>query len=208
MGASPQDGSEGLLTSSLKLRDFARRTVKVEVVDQHHLAAPLHVWVGGLLLPLRLPRAPGGRLLLGNADQHHLAVPTRFSCSTDEWFGDGLLVLAFGEVANGDTLGLRPAVNSRYVGFTDLAEGRRGRDPEATLSIQKQAHLADRLELGDIRLQKEAVDRTAAQRDVVVQQGGIIGHRVALLVWNARRLHRKRGPRLRSPYRGRATSAV
>src|SRR2546430_983384 len=45
MGASPQDGSEGLLTSSLYLRDFARRTIEVVLphearVDLDTVATP------------------------------------------------------------------------------------------------------------------------------------------------------------------------
>src|ERR1700737_3783702 len=64
---------------------------------------------------------------------------------------------------------------------------------------EKPAHLPDRLELGHIGLEKNTIDRAAGQRHVVAQQRGIIGHGVALLVWNTRRLHRRRGPHLGSP---------
>src|SRR6266566_1071166 len=64
---------------------------------------------------------------------------------------------------------------------------------------EKPAHLPDRLELGHVRLQKQAINRTAGQRDVVTQQGGIIGHGVTLLVCNnPRRLH-QRGTSLEVP---------
>jgi len=33
--------------------------------------------------------------------------------------------------------------------------------------MEKQAHLADGLKLGDVRLQKDAIDRSTGQRDVV-----------------------------------------
>ena len=86
------------------------------MVDQDHLAAPFPVRMGGLLLTLLLPRAAGTGLLLRNADQDHLALAARFSRGPQQGLGDRLLVLAFGEVANGDTLRLGPAVNSRDVG--------------------------------------------------------------------------------------------
>src|SRR5439155_6223959 len=48
----------------------------------------------------------------------------------------------------------------------------------------------------------ERCDRSnGSQRDVVVEHRGIIGHGVALLVWNTRRLHRQRGPARKVPFR-------
>src|SRR5438128_7136534 len=174
MGASPQDGSEGLVTSSLYLRDFARRTIDVKVVDENHLTAPLHMRMGHLLLPLRLPRAPRGGLFLGDADQDHLALTAFFSRGSQQWLSNLLLVVAFGEVANRNAFSLSPAVDGGHVGFTDLPEGSRRRDLEPA-AIEELADLADRLELGHVRLQKQAINRTTGQRNVVAKQGGIIG---------------------------------
>jgi hypothetical protein len=55
---------------------------------------------------------------------------------------------------------------------------------EASLPVKKHAHLADGLQLGHVRLEEDAIDRAAGQRDVLAQQGGIIGHGEALAVWN------------------------
>ena len=38
--------------------------------------------------------------------------------------------------------------------------------------MQERAALPNRLELGDVRLQENAIDRTAGQRDVITQQRG------------------------------------
>src|SRR5713226_3051962 len=61
-------GPKNLPSSSSRLHrgyDKAPRgAIEIEVVDENHLAAPLHVRMARLLLPLLLPRAPGGRLLL------------------------------------------------------------------------------------------------------------------------------------------------
>src|SRR6266849_751020 len=76
-------GPKNLPSSSSRLRrgyDKAPRgAIKVEVIGESHLAAPLHVRMGRLLLPLRLPRAPRGRFLLRDADQDHLAVTALLS---------------------------------------------------------------------------------------------------------------------------------
>jgi hypothetical protein len=150
------------------------------------------MWMGRLLLALPLPGAPGGRLLLSNADQDHLAVATRVGRGAEQWLGDLLLVLAFREVANRHAVGFSPAMDGGHVRFANLAEGGRRWDRKAALPIEERAHLADGLQLGHVRLQKDAIDGATGQGDVIAQQGGIIGHRVALLVWNARRLHRER----------------
>src|SRR5438105_1396411 len=96
--------------------------IEVEVIDEHHLAPPLHVWMTCLLLSLRLPRAPRGGLLLRDADQHHLAVTALFSSRAQQWLSDLLLVLAFGEVTNGNAFSRGPAVDGRDIRLTDLAE--------------------------------------------------------------------------------------
>src|SRR5438067_6983171 len=72
MGASPQDGSKGLLTSSRYLRDFARRTVKVDLVDRDRLAA--EVKGDAAALGHHLAGFEGRRLFLGDADEHHAVV--------------------------------------------------------------------------------------------------------------------------------------
>ena len=61
----------------------------------------LHSQMCRFLLAFRLPRAPRGRLLLSDADQDDLAVTALAGCHTQEWLSDLLLVVAFGEVANG-----------------------------------------------------------------------------------------------------------
>jgi hypothetical protein len=48
--------------------------------------------------------------------------------------------------------------------LANLAEGSRRGDPEAALVMKKRTDLPDRLELGDVRLQKDAVDRAVGQR--------------------------------------------
>src|SRR5438132_2104555 len=150
------------------------------MVDEPHLAAPLHVGVPGLLLPLLLPRAPGRGFLLSNPNEDHPAMAALFGRGTQQRLSDLLLVFFLGEVANGNTVGFGPAVDLGHIGFADLAEGGRRGNRKATLPMQKPAHLADGLQLGHVRLQEDAIDRATGQRDVVAQQRGIIGHRVAL----------------------------
>src|SRR5437764_10218371 len=58
--------------------------IDVEVIDQDHLAAPLHVRMDCLLLTLLLPRSPGGGFLLGNADQDHLTLAALCSRGTQQ----------------------------------------------------------------------------------------------------------------------------
>src|SRR6266852_7936494 len=110
-------GPKNLPSSSSRLRrgyDKAPRgAIKVKMVDEHHLTSPLHVRMGRLLLPLRLPRAPRGGLLLGDADQDHLAVTALLSRGAQQWLSDPFLVVALGEVADGDPLSLGPAVDRR-----------------------------------------------------------------------------------------------
>ncbi len=89
---------------------FGIPKINVEVVDEDHLAAPLHMRMGRLLLPLRLPRAPRGGLFLGAADQDHLALTALFSRRAQQWLSKLLLVLAFGKVANRNAFSLSPAV--------------------------------------------------------------------------------------------------
>ena len=74
--------------------------------------------------------------------------------------------------------------------------------------MKEDADLADRLQLGHIRSQKDAVDRAAGQRDVVAQQRGIIDHRCSPSGFATLGGYIERGPRLRSPLPSRPTSAV
>jgi len=105
---------------------------------------------------------------LGDADQDYLALTALFSRRTQQWLSNLLLVLAFGKVANRNAFGLSPAVDGGHVRVTNLTEGSRRRDLEPT-AIEELADLADRLELGHVRLQKEAIDRTTGQGDVVTK---------------------------------------
>src|SRR5713101_6197396 len=96
-------GPKNLPSSSSRLRrgyDKAPRgAIKVEVIDESHLAAPLHVRMGCSLLAFRLPRAPRRRLLLSNADQHHLAVTTLAGRSAQQRLshvGGGIFRPSFG----------------------------------------------------------------------------------------------------------------
>src|SRR5712692_7684807 len=76
-------GPRNLPSSSSRLRrgyDKAPRgAIEVKVVDEDHLAPPLHVRMCCTFLAFRLPRAPRRRLLLSNADEDHLAVAACFS---------------------------------------------------------------------------------------------------------------------------------
>src|SRR5438477_4576954 len=169
------------------------------MVDEPHLAAPLHVGVLGLLLPLLLPRAPGRGFLLSNPNEDHPAIAAFFGRGAQQRLSNLLLVFFLGEVANGNTVGFGPAVDLGHIGFADLAEGRRRGNRKTTLPMEKPAHLADGLQLGDVRLQEDAIDRATGQRDVVVQQRGIIGHRVALLVLERSKATSKKGDLVSRP---------
>src|ERR1700682_913119 len=154
--------------------------IEIEMVDEPHLAAPLHVGMLGLLLSLPFPRAPGRGFLLSNPNQDHRAIAALFGRGAQQRLSDLLLVFFLGEVANGNTVGFGPAVDLGHIGFADLAERRRGGNRKATLPMEKPAHLADGLQLGHVRLQEDAIDLATGQRDVVTQQRGIIGHGVVL----------------------------
>jgi hypothetical protein len=67
---------------------------------------------------------------LGDADQDDLAVATLFSRGAQQRLSDLLLVLAFGEVANGNAFDLGPAVDGSDVCLTDLPERSRRGDLE------------------------------------------------------------------------------
>jgi hypothetical protein len=73
---------------------------------------------------------------------------------------------------------------------------------------EKAAHLAERLELGYIRLQENAIDRSTGQRDVVPKQGWYDPLSCSPSGFGHAEAHRIRGPQARSSYRGRLTSAV
>ena len=125
------------------------------------------MWMRRLLLSLLLPRAPGRGFLLSNPYQDHFAIAALFGRRAQQRLSDLLLVVFLGEVANGNAVGFGPVVDLGHIGFADLAEGRRRGDRKSTLLMEKPAHLTDGLQLGHVRLQEEAIDRTASQRDVV-----------------------------------------
>ena len=143
--------------------------VEVEVVHEGRLSAPLHVRVPGLLLALGWPRPPHRRLLLGDADQHHLAVTALVGAGVDQRSGLGLFALTLAEVHHRDPVDLGETVDLFDVAVADLPERRRGRDPEPALPPQEPAHLAHRLQLGHITLQEEAIHRPTGERGVVPQ---------------------------------------
>src|SRR5713101_9782491 len=66
--------------------------IEIKMVDEPHLAAPLHVGVLGLLLSLLLPRAPGRGFLLSNPNQDHLAIAALFGRGAQQRLSDLLLV--------------------------------------------------------------------------------------------------------------------
>jgi hypothetical protein len=103
------------------------------VVDERHLPPPLHVGVRRVLLALGLPGAPGGGLLLCDADHHHTAVAALASRSLQKRAGHRFLVLPLLEVNHANLVLLGIAVYRLHVGFTDLPERCRGRDPKSPL---------------------------------------------------------------------------
>jgi hypothetical protein len=101
------------------------------MVDETHLPTPLHVWMRRMLLALGLPRPPHRGLFLRDADQHHPPVTALAFGSIDQRAGDLLLVLALSEPAHRDSVLLRPPMYLGDIGVADLAERRRGGDPES-----------------------------------------------------------------------------
>ena len=67
--------------------------IEIEVVDKNHLPTPLDVRMAGLLLALLLPRAPRGRLLLSDADEHHFAIAALRSRGAQQLPSDLLFVV-------------------------------------------------------------------------------------------------------------------
>lgn len=146
------------------------------MVDVRHLATPVHVRVPELLLASANPGAPDRRLLLCDPDQDHLARATFPGRRLDQGSGDGLFVLALLEVPDRDALGLGPALYRLYVTPADLSESGRRRDLVAPLPVEEDADQPDRLQLGHVGLQEDAVDRSHSQGHLVAEQHRIIGH--------------------------------
>src|SRR5204862_1619210 len=95
--------------------------VEVEMVDEHHLPAPVHVRMRPLLLTLSGPRAPRRRLLLADADQYHSLVPV--ACGGFKIGpGDFLLVLTLLEMHQRNLVLLGEAMDRLDVRVTNLAE--------------------------------------------------------------------------------------
>ena len=143
--------------------------VEVEVVDERHLPAPLHVRMRGVFLSLRLPRSPHRRLLLRDPDQCHCALTAAGRGGVDVRAGDRFLVLTLPEVDHRHAMVFRPAVHLGDVGVTDLPERRRRRDYKPPLPTQELTHPAHGLQLRHVRLQEDPVDRPASERDVIPQ---------------------------------------
>ena len=122
-----------------------------------------------MLLALRLPGAPRRGLLLGDSDHPSAAVPALSSRRLEKRASNRFLALSLLEVNHGNPLVLGKAVNRLHVGLADLAERRGGRDAESPLPAQERTDLPDRLELGDVRLQEDPIERPAGERDVIVQ---------------------------------------
>jgi hypothetical protein len=148
---------------------FGIPQIEIEVVDKPHLPAPLHVRVRRVLLTLRLPRPPHRRLLLGDPDQHHPTLAALAGCLGDQRRRDLLLVLALREIHHRDALDPREPVYLGHVGSADLPESRRRGDLVSTLPAQEPTHPTHRLQLRHIGLQKDPVNRTTGERDVIAQ---------------------------------------
>ncbi len=141
--------------------------VKVEVVHERHLPSPLHMRMAGLLLTLRDPGPPDGCLLLGDADEDHLPVPTLPGGLIDERPGHRFLVLPLLKMDHGDAVAFGEAVDGGHVAVADLPERRPRRDDEPPLPAEEPAHQAHPLQLGHIGLEEDPVDRPASERHMV-----------------------------------------
>lgn len=90
--------------------------VEIKVIDEGHLAAPFQVGVPRPFLAFAFPRAPDRGFLLRDADQDDPTFTTLPGRRLDQVAGDSFLVLALGEVAHGNALGLGPAVDVAHIG--------------------------------------------------------------------------------------------
>ena len=139
--------------------------VEVEVVDEGHLPAPLHVRMRRAALgpwPSRTA-TPGSSPARCRSAPPCPSPPSRSAASIS---GRAICSL-FSPLANrrtGIAFALRPPVYLGDVGVADLAERRRRRDPEPLLPVQELAHPAHRLQLRHVGLQKDPIHRAARQR--------------------------------------------
>jgi hypothetical protein len=143
--------------------------VEVEVVDEGHLPAPLHVRVRRAPLALGRPRPPHRCLLLRDADQRHPAGASGRR-GPDEGPSDLLLLLlAFGEVAHRDPVLLREPVHPGHIRLTDLPKRRRRRNREPALPAQELTYHARALPPRHIRRQEDPVHRAAREPHMIPQ---------------------------------------
>jgi hypothetical protein len=164
----PQPDRKGRIGIGLPERcaPFRIPEIEIEVIDQGHLATPIHVRVTGLLLPFPRPRSPDGGFLLRHADQHHpvFAFPRRsFQIGPRCFF----FLLSLFEVHNGNMLSLGIAIDSLYIRIADFAKRGRRRNWVLPLPPKKRTYIPHGLEFGYVSLEKDAVDGTASERHVV-----------------------------------------
>src|SRR5882724_2258262 len=168
MTIEPQPDGKGRIGVGLPERPapFRIPDIEIEMIDEGHLATPVHVRVAGSLLPFPRPRSPHRRLLLRGPDQHYpvfALARRRFQVRTR-----GLLfVLTLLEMHDRNAVKFGKLVDRLDVSIADPAERSRGGNGELPLPAQERAYVPHRLKLRYIRLQEDAVERTAAQRHVI-----------------------------------------
>jgi len=86
------------------------------------------------------------------------------------------LVLAFFEGYDRNLGRLGEPIDRLDVFIADLAKGSGRRNRELPLPAQENADLSHRLEFGHIRLQEDAVNRTAPQCHVIPEPSTIVRH--------------------------------
>src|SRR5205823_5106586 len=169
MGASPQEGSRGLLTSSLKLRDFARRTVKV--VHRHSAISFDKAELWSVLLGAS-PIAHEHLLdLLGDDDGHHSGcggLVDVFAYVVD------LAVIPAGSIGSvqmkeWDAIDLSEAADRIAEAITNLLEQRGRGDGVAEVLGQEGDHLPADLQLWDIAVEVDTIQAVEVQDDMTFE---------------------------------------
>src|SRR5213594_1012075 len=126
VSVEPQPDRERRVRVRLPKRSAPLRIpqVKVKVVHERHLSAPIHVRVRSFLLPLPRPRCPSRRLFLADADQDYSVLS--LACRGFK-IGpcDRLLVLPLLELHDWNLVLLGETVDRFHIRVTNLAECRR-----------------------------------------------------------------------------------